>query len=218
MPCGSLDGRGVWRMDACVCMAELLRYSPETTTKLLIGYVCAKSLQSCPTPCDPMDCKPTRLLHPWHSPDKNTGVCCHALLQRTFLTQHLLQLLHWQWVFLLVPPGKPPNKKKFLSLNKREILGNFDSQRSGSSMQCPLQRLPERCLLTIRSCPPCAGPGASTLQGWWRSGQGGWLCKWKCEHWRKESPNRTSFDELFSCESETNTKLHLWHPTGEGPV
>ena len=78
---GSLDGRGVWRrMDACVCMAESLHYSPETTTKLLIGYVYAKSLQSCPTPCDAKDCKPTRLLHPWHSPGKITGVGCHCLL------------------------------------------------------------------------------------------------------------------------------------------
>ena len=40
MLCASLDGRGVWgRMDTCicVCMAESLRCSPETTT-LLIGY------------------------------------------------------------------------------------------------------------------------------------------------------------------------------------
>ena len=30
--CGSLDGRGVWgRMDACVCTAESLHRSPETT-------------------------------------------------------------------------------------------------------------------------------------------------------------------------------------------
>ena len=36
--CGSLDGRGVWgRMDTHICMAESLRYSPETTT-LLISY------------------------------------------------------------------------------------------------------------------------------------------------------------------------------------
>ena len=32
-------GKGVWgRMDTCVCMAESLHYSPETTTTLLIGY------------------------------------------------------------------------------------------------------------------------------------------------------------------------------------
>ena len=36
----------------------------------------AKSLQSCPTLCDP-----TRLPCPWDSPGKNTGVGCHFLLQ-----------------------------------------------------------------------------------------------------------------------------------------
>ena len=38
MSCGSLDGSGVWgRMDTCICMAESLSCSPETTTTLLIG-------------------------------------------------------------------------------------------------------------------------------------------------------------------------------------
>ena len=38
MLCGSLDGRGVWgRMDTCICMAESLHCSSETTTTLLIG-------------------------------------------------------------------------------------------------------------------------------------------------------------------------------------
>ena len=40
----------------------------------------AKSLQSCPTLCDPIDGS-TRLSHPWDSPGKNTGVGCHFLLQ-----------------------------------------------------------------------------------------------------------------------------------------
>ena len=43
---------------------------------------------------------PVRLLCPWDSPGKNTGVDCHALLQQVFPTQglnlHLLVLLHWQ--------------------------------------------------------------------------------------------------------------------------
>ena len=30
---------------------------------------------------------PTRLLCPWDSPDKNTGMGCHALLQGIFPTQ-----------------------------------------------------------------------------------------------------------------------------------
>ena len=37
--CGSLDGRRIWGiMDTCVCMAESLHCSPETVTRLLIGY------------------------------------------------------------------------------------------------------------------------------------------------------------------------------------
>ena len=55
----------------------------------------------------------TRLLYPWDSPGKNTGVGCHFLLQGIFLTQglnpHLLCLLHWQAGSLPpVPPGKHP--------------------------------------------------------------------------------------------------------------
>ena len=37
--------------------------------------------QSCLTRCDPVDCSLPRLLHPWGSPGKNTGVGCHFLLQ-----------------------------------------------------------------------------------------------------------------------------------------
>ena len=40
----------------------------------------AKSLQSCPTLCDPTDGS-HQAPHPWDSPGKNTGVGCHFLLQ-----------------------------------------------------------------------------------------------------------------------------------------
>ena len=46
-----------------------------------LAAAAAKLLQSCPTPCDPIDGSPTRLRHPWDSPGKNTGVGCHFLLQ-----------------------------------------------------------------------------------------------------------------------------------------
>ena len=36
----------------------------------------AKSLQSCPTLCDPRR-QPIRLHRPWDPPGKNTGVGCH---------------------------------------------------------------------------------------------------------------------------------------------
>jgi len=42
--------------------------------------VAAKSRQSCPTLCDPIDGSPLGS-HPWDSPGKNTGVGCHFLLQ-----------------------------------------------------------------------------------------------------------------------------------------
>ena len=56
--------------------------------------------------------EPSRLLRPWDSPGKNTGVGCHALLQGTFPTQglnpRLLCLLLWPVGSLRpAPPGKP---------------------------------------------------------------------------------------------------------------
>ena len=48
----------------------------------------------------PQRWQPTRLLCPWDSPGKNTGVGCHALLHGIFLTHGpnpgVLCLLHWQ--------------------------------------------------------------------------------------------------------------------------
>ena len=62
MLCTSLDGKEVWgRMDTCIYMVESLHCSPETTTTSLTGYAAAaaaKSLQSCPTLCDPIDSSP----------------------------------------------------------------------------------------------------------------------------------------------------------------
>ena len=57
---------------------------------------------------------PARLVSPRGSSDKNTGVCCHALLQGTFQAQGsnscLLCLLYWQAGSLpLWPPGKKTN-------------------------------------------------------------------------------------------------------------
>ena len=43
----------------------------------LAAAAAAKSLQSCPTLCVPID---GRLPYPWDSPGKSTGVGCHCLL------------------------------------------------------------------------------------------------------------------------------------------
>ena len=86
----------------CSCLSFLV----------LRGCVCAKSLQSYPTLCDPMDCSSPG----WGFSGKNTGVGCHALFQGIFPTQvsnpNLLRLLHWQATSLPVsPPAKPPQGK-----------------------------------------------------------------------------------------------------------
>ena len=44
----------------------------------IVAAAAAKSLQLCPTLCDPID---SRLPRPWDSLGKNTGVGCHFLLQ-----------------------------------------------------------------------------------------------------------------------------------------
>ena len=58
----------------------------------------------------PHGLQPTRLLCPWDFPDKDTGMGCHFLLQRIFLTQGLnLGLLHCrQILYLLSYKGSPP--------------------------------------------------------------------------------------------------------------
>ena len=59
---------------------------------------------------DPMDCSPTRLLCPWDSLGKNTGVGCHFVLQGISPTQGSSPyLLHWQVNSLpLSHQGSPP--------------------------------------------------------------------------------------------------------------
>ena len=64
--------------------------------------------KSCPTLAIPWSV-PTRLLCPWDSPGKNTGVGCHFLLQGIFLTQESNPgLLHCrQMIYQLSCEGSP---------------------------------------------------------------------------------------------------------------
>ena len=49
--------------------------------QLIMYAAAAKSLQLCPTLCDPIDGSLPSSHHSWDSPGKNTGVGCHFLLQ-----------------------------------------------------------------------------------------------------------------------------------------
>ena len=59
-------------------MAEFLCCLPETTTTLLIGCVCV-SHSVMFNSLRPYRLWPARLLCPWDSPGKTTGVGCHAI-------------------------------------------------------------------------------------------------------------------------------------------
>ena len=79
--------------------------------------------------------EPTRLLSPWDSPGKNTGVGCHALLQRIFLTQGSnLGILHCrQILYCLSHQGSPLSFHSLpvpSFLHSKFWLGNHSSSSS----------------------------------------------------------------------------------------
>ena len=55
-------------------------HGPGVSIAILTAAAAAKSLQSCPTPCNPIDGSPRGSL-PWDSPGKNNRVGCRFLLQ-----------------------------------------------------------------------------------------------------------------------------------------
>ena len=59
---------------------------------LLFLWACVLVAQLCLTLCNLLE--PTRLLCPWNSPSKNTGVDCHSLLQGIFQPRDQTQVSH----------------------------------------------------------------------------------------------------------------------------
>ena len=90
--------------------------------------------QSCPTLCNPMHCKPTRLLSPWNFPGKNPGVGCHFFLQGIFLSQGLNPgLLHHKQILYHLSPQGSPSLDVNLSKLREIVKGSF----ACCSPQCP---------------------------------------------------------------------------------
>ena len=85
---------------------------------------------------------PSRLLCPWDSPGKNTGIDCHVLLQRIFPTQgsnqRLLSLLHWQ-------VGSLP----FATWEAWDTVRRININFFGKPLECFEQ---ERCLIWFINC------------------------------------------------------------------
>ena len=112
----------------------LLKYHSFSSflSSLVPHYGCMPSCFS-PSLPNPMDSSPHRLLCPWDSPGKNTGVGCHVLLQAIFPTQgsnpHLLYPLHWQAGSL--PPAPSGNLVPYYStslFSAGQIRANKTSQ------------------------------------------------------------------------------------------
>ena len=107
--------------------------------------VCAKSLESGPTLCDPIDCSWQAPLSMGERIGKNTGVGYHALFQGNLSTQWLnsclLCLLRWQVASLpLAPSGKPYATAAAKSLQPCLTLCDpIDGSPSGSSIPGILQ-------------------------------------------------------------------------------
>ena len=85
-------GKNLAFITALICQGCCSK-GPQTrwpTGKECIVHFWRLLLFSCSVVSDslcPNGLQPARLLCPWHSPSKNTGVGCHALLQGTFPTQ-----------------------------------------------------------------------------------------------------------------------------------
>ena len=79
----------------------------------------------------PWTLQPTRLLCPWDSPGKNTGVGCHALLQGIFPTQGWNPgLLRCRWMLLpSEPPGQPQANHSDFGFQSRGISPNVPAEK-----------------------------------------------------------------------------------------
>ena len=87
--------------------------------------------QSCLTLCDPWTVA-ARLLCPWDSPGKKTGVGCHSLLQGIFPTQGSKPgLLNYRQTL----PTKPPGSLRFLTVKQCYILVTPLSKRTQNKIQ-----------------------------------------------------------------------------------
>ena len=84
--------KNIWSivdLQCCVSFRYTAQWISYTYTPLFrffshIGHCCCMVAEVCPSPCDHMDCRFPRILCPWNSPSKNTGVGWHFLFKRIF--------------------------------------------------------------------------------------------------------------------------------------
>ena len=126
-----------------LCEAHTL-HGLRVTTNVHIACMLSHSVVS--DSLRPHGLQPARLLCPWDSPGKITGVGCHLLLQGIFPTQglnpHLLHFLHWQADSLPLAPLQTPLVSNHVSVLPG-ILGTAFSVPSGVNINAGVWSSPE---------------------------------------------------------------------------
>ena len=138
----------------------------------------AKTLQLCPTLCDPMDCSPPGSSVRGDSPGRNAGVVCHALLQGTFPTQGSNPcLLHCRWVLYLSHGGGPYQRISSVQFSRSVVSNSLQPHGlQHARPPCPsptLRVYPNSCPLSWWCHPTISSsviPFSSCLQSFPASG------------------------------------------------
>ena len=121
-PCGKpfsslISLTSTWCSDSSELCRAMLRLGP----------------QSCPTPCNSMDCSPPGFSVRGDSPGKFTGVGCHAFLQGIFPTQGLNPGLRYcRWI--LYPLSHQGTSKNNAVSSLSLLQGNFLTRESNQGL------------------------------------------------------------------------------------
>ena len=81
------DFKTLGALPESILSSPLLSYKSQNSILLILSWKWKWSHSVLSNSLQPHGLSPTRLLHPWDFPGKNTGVGCHFLLQGSFLIQ-----------------------------------------------------------------------------------------------------------------------------------
>ena len=111
---------------------------------------CLLVAQSCLTLCNPMDCSPARLICPWNSLGKNTGVGCHSLPQGIFLSRESNPgLLHCRQILYNLSHQGSPSPCLLVAQSCLTLCNPMDCSLPGS----PVQKIPQERILEWVAIP-----------------------------------------------------------------
>ena len=124
-------------------------FSSKNYFYIYVNSFCQRCFRVCLISCfsrvwiwDCMDCSQPGSLFPWDFPDKNTGVSCHALLQRIFPTQgsnmRLLGLLHCRRILYHWATREAQTCRYMLLMSLLPKCGNWGSKKLEAFLELPI--------------------------------------------------------------------------------